>query len=233
LGSVRQRATPTNTRLGPVLPPARAVARLRPGDVAVGRNDVRASLDGVEAGLWALDMLDRHGVTVLNNRDALTAAHDKLATAEALARAGVPHPPTAHVTPWLPLPQLEPPLVLKPRFGSWGRDVTRCDTAADLMLALDDARLRVWFNSTGGVLQRLVPPCGRDLRIVVAGGRIVGSVMRVAAPGEWRTSVELGARRRGRRRRPRRRRPAAAPGQGLDRARGERLGGLQLGVLHE
>ena len=189
------RATPTNTRLGPVLTPAQAITRLRPGDVALGRLDVLSSLDGVERGLWALDMLERRGVTVLNGSDALATTHDKLATAGALACAGIPHPPTVHVAPWLPLPELEPPLVLKPRFGSWGRDVTRCDTSADVEGALDEARLRVWFNATGGVLQRLIPPCGFDLRVLVAGGRVAGSVVRQAPPGEWRTNVDLGARR--------------------------------------
>jgi hypothetical protein len=47
---VASRATPTNVRLGPVLTPAQAVARLRRGDVALGRLDVLRSLDGVEPG---------------------------------------------------------------------------------------------------------------------------------------------------------------------------------------
>ena len=192
---VASRATPTNVRLGPVLTPAQAVARLGCGDVALGRLDVLPTLGGIEPGLWALDLLERRGVKVLNRSDTLAAAHDKLATAQALACAGLPHPPVTHVAPWLPRLPLETPLVLKPRFGSWGRDVTRCDSPAELTRALDEARLRVWFNAAGAVAQPLVPPCGFDLRIIVAGGEVVGAVMRRAAPGEWRTNVALGAQR--------------------------------------
>jgi RimK family alpha-L-glutamate ligase len=192
---VATRLTPTNARLGTVLAPARALSQLRPGDVALGRLDVLPSLDGVESGLWALDRLEELGVTVLNRRAALVAAHDKLATANLLAAADVAHPRTLHVAPWLPLPDLQPPVVLKPRFGSWGRDVIRCDTTEELERALDDVRSRPWFEATGGVLQRLVTPRGYDLRIVVAGDRVVGAVKRVAAAGEWRTNVALGGHR--------------------------------------
>ena len=87
---VAHRATPTNTRLGTVLTPARALARLRRGDVALGRLDVLRSLDGIEPGLWALGRLAELGATVLNGRPALVNAHDKLATAAALDGAGVP-----------------------------------------------------------------------------------------------------------------------------------------------
>lgn len=185
----------TNARLGARLTPAQAVTRLRPGDVALGRLDVLRSLDGIEPGLWALDLLEERGVTVLNGRRALAAAHDKLATASVLAQAGLPHPVTAHIAPWLEPPELAFPVVLKPRYGSWGRDVTRCDSPADLARTLAWARLRVWFNATGGVLQELVPPAGHDLRIVVACGCVTGAVMRRSAPGEWRTNVALGALR--------------------------------------
>src|SRR5262249_11909278 len=54
---VAGRSTPTNERLGSVLGPAQAVTRLRAGDVALGRLDVLLSLDGIEPGLWALDVL--------------------------------------------------------------------------------------------------------------------------------------------------------------------------------
>ncbi len=192
---VAHRVTPTNTRLGLVLTPAQALARLRPGDVALGRLDVLETLDGVEPGLWALDRLAASGVLVRNGRATLVAAHDKLTTARALAATGVPHPRTLHLAPWLPLPALAPPLVLKPRFGSWGRDVVRCDDELSLRRSLAELAGRAWYEATGAIAQELIPSRGHDLRLVVAGGRVVGAVRRVAPTGEWRTNVALGARR--------------------------------------
>ena len=192
---VAHRPTPTNTRLGTVVTPARALGRLRRGDVALGRLDVLRSLDGIEPGLWALEQLEELGVTVLNDRPALVNAHDKLATAAALASAGVPHPHTAHVAPWLPRPKLDPPLVLKPRFGSWGLDVHRCDTTDQVDQMLAELGSRNWYAATGAIAQTLVPPRGFDLRLVVCRGRVAGAIRRVAAPGEWRTNVALGGRR--------------------------------------
>ncbi|MGZ4292359.1 MAG: ATP-grasp domain-containing protein [Gaiellaceae bacterium] len=192
---IAHRVTPTNTRLGAVVSPGQAVARLQPGDIALGRLDVLPSLDGVEPGLWALERLAASGVTVLNGRRTLVAAHDKLTTASSLFEADVPHPRTVHVAPWLPLPELEPPIVLKPRFGSWGQDVVRCDDERSIGRMVAELETRPWYEATGAIAQKLVAPRGYDLRIIVAGGRVVGAVRRVAAPGEWRTNVSLGARR--------------------------------------
>jgi glutathione synthase/RimK-type ligase-like ATP-grasp enzyme len=108
----------------------------------------------------------------------------------------VPHPHTAHVDPDGAPFTLAPPLVLKPRFGSWGRDVVLCDDEADVAATLRSFATRPWFASTGAIAQELLPPHGYDLRLVVSGGRPVGAVERVAAEGEWRTNVALGAARR-------------------------------------
>ena len=177
-----------------VLPPRDALRVLEPGDVALGRLDVRDSLDGVESGSVELERLAASGVEVLNRPSTLVAAHDKLLTARALRLAELPHPPTWLIAEGMPTPAPELPLVLKPRFGSWGRDVVRCRTAAELDAALERASLRAWFREHGALAQELVPPLGWDLRIVIAGGCVVGAARRVAAPGEWRTNVSLGGR---------------------------------------
>lgn len=178
-----------------VAPPAESFVP-RPGDVTLARLDVLPSLDGVEAGLRRLEELERAGAVVLNRPAALLRAHDKLATAIALGRAGVPHPRTAHVLAAEPAPAFGPPYVVKPRFGSWGRDVFRCETHAELASCLESLGRSQWFRRQGALVQELVAPVGRDLRLVVAAGRVVGAVERIAPPGEWRTNVALGARRR-------------------------------------
>jgi len=168
---------------------------LAPGDVALGRLDVRRTLDGVEDGLAALALLHAKGVSVLNQPSALLAAHDKLVTARELERAGVPHPRTTLVLPGLEPPDVELPCVLKPRFGSWGKDVVLCRSRLGLSRAIAQLSARPWFQRHGVLLQELVPPVGHDVRLVVAGGEVVGAVRRHAVPGEWRTNVALGGRR--------------------------------------
>ena len=177
------------------LTPVEAVTTLRQGDAAVGRLDVRDTLDGIEDGLWALGVLAARGVFLLNGPAALIGTHDKLLTARLLRRSGLPHPRTRHIRGDRPYEPLAPPLVLKPRHGSWGRHVTLCETDDALAVALDRARDEPWYVEHGALVQELVPPTGSDLRLVVAGDRVVGAVRREPAPGEWRTNVALGATR--------------------------------------
>jgi RimK family alpha-L-glutamate ligase len=179
-----------------MLSPADARSLLRSHDVAVGRFDVRATLDGVQPGLHVLVELERRGVRVINRVDALMNAHDKLRTARLLTEADLPHPRTAHITSLEQATEITPPVVVKPRFGSWGIDVFRCETGDDLTRTLAAVSSRPWFVRHGALVQELVPPTGYDLRLVVAAGQVVGATERVARPGEWRTNVSLGGTRR-------------------------------------
>jgi RimK family alpha-L-glutamate ligase len=172
--------------------PDAAPGRVGPNDIAIGRIDVRPSLDGVEPGLLGLHELVRRGVHVLNRPSAILAAHDKLRTARALAAKALPHPRTTHLVPGGQI-TLEPPFVVKPRFGSWGIDVYRCLTDEDVADVLDVLSSRDWFRRGGAIVQKYVPTAGHDLRVLVAGGQVVGASRRIAEPGEWRTNVYLGA----------------------------------------
>jgi RimK family alpha-L-glutamate ligase len=176
-----------------LLEPRRALTLLGPGDVALARLDVREELDGIERGTGELERLAAGGVDVRNPPGSLVVAHDKLLTARTLRLAGLPHPHTTLLSPELPAAVPELPLVLKPRFGSWGRDVELCSTAEELDEALVRLQRKRWFREHGALAQELVEPRGWDLRLVVAGGLVVGAACRIARSGEWRTNAALGA----------------------------------------
>jgi RimK family alpha-L-glutamate ligase len=205
LALIACRPTPTNEALAEVssegarwevLTPQRALDVLRPGDAALGRLDVLPTLDGMDDGLWALGALAARGVHVLNGPAALLGTHDKLLTARLLRRHGLPHPLTGHVRDGRALPPFARPVVVKPRFGSWGREVHRCNDGASLAAVHERVRDSDWYRRHGALVQELIPPQGYDLRILVAAGCVVGAVFRVAAEGEWRTNVALGGVRR-------------------------------------
>ena len=176
--------------------PANLADLVRRDDTVLGRLDVRPALDGVEDGLWELHRVEARGIRTLNPAPSLLACHDKLHTAILLARAGVPHPSTRHVDDRGPKADLTFPVVVKPRFGSWGRDVILCESERQLRRSLRRLRRRSWFRGQGALVQELVPPRGYDLRVVIVSGAVVGAVERVAARSEWRTNIALGGSRR-------------------------------------
>jgi RimK family alpha-L-glutamate ligase len=176
-----------------LLEPRMALTSLEAGDVALARLDVRDGLDGIERGTGELERLVAGGIDVRNPPGGLIVAHDKLLTARTLRLAGLPHPHTTLISPALPTAVPELPVVLKPRFGSWGRDVERCTTLRELEDALVRLQRKPWFREHGALAQELVEPRGWDLRFVVAGGRVVGAACRIARRGEWRTNAALGA----------------------------------------
>jgi RimK family alpha-L-glutamate ligase len=178
-----------------LIEPVRALRVLRRGDLALARLDVRPTLDGIQVGMEALGELSARGVTILNDPSTLLSTHDKLLTARLLTGAGVPHPETRLLTAASPDVPWTGPVVVKPRFGSWGLHVVRCETAAEFHDHAASLSRYQWFLACGAVVQELVPPAGFDVRLVVARHRVVGAVARVSAGGEWRTNVALGARR--------------------------------------
>jgi [lysine-biosynthesis-protein LysW]---L-2-aminoadipate ligase len=174
---------------------ARLLGRLD-GAVLLGRTDVTRRLDGVGAAFWELRRLERDGWPVVNRSRTLLRCHDKLQTARHLHRAGLPHPRTALLRGADAVPDFPGPYVVKPRFGSWGRDVERCADEPELRACLRRLVRRRWFRAHGALVQEYLPNDAIDLRVVVAAGQVVGAIERVAAAGEWRTNISLGGTRR-------------------------------------
>lgn len=129
---------------------------------------------------------------VANRIDALLSAQDKLRTSWLLRREGVPTPPAAAVQrPEAALEVLDAfgEVVLKPIAGSLGDGVARASRG----LAGRKVVLEALERAGAVYLQRYVPHAGRDARLFVVGHRVAGAMERVAARGEWRTNVGLGA----------------------------------------
>ena len=192
---IAHRETNTNLRLLEAVPAgieatllssAETLGHLGDGDAALARLDVLPTVDGIEPGAWELARLEAEGIRMLNRLRTLSATHDKLMTARLLKAAGVPHPTTRHVThPHTP-PTLDPPFVVKPRFGSCGIDVYMCKDRASTRACLEELSTRRWFRRQGALVQQLVPPLGHDLRIVVASGQSL------APSSGWRLPVSGG-----------------------------------------
>jgi RimK family alpha-L-glutamate ligase len=175
--------------------PAMAAEIARPGDLVVGRVDVLPDVSGIAPGLSDLARAAASGATVLNPSSALVAAHDKLLTAERFMERGVPHPETLHVDAKTIRKLDRFPCVVKPRFGSWGRDVVLVPSRAELEVTAKLFARRRWFREDGAIAQEYIDT-RTDLRVLICCGSVVGAVSRIARPGEWRTNVALGAHRR-------------------------------------
>ena len=198
---IAHKLSPTNVELvargwpdadSMLLEPQAALRQLRRGDVALNRLDVLPTLSGVEDGLWIVGQLEAHGVRVLNSASALLSAHDKLLTARVLESGGLPHPRTARLTRTRDAAGFHYPVVAKPRFGSWGRDVVICADPSELARYLAASLTKSWGRA-GAIVQEFIHYAEGDLRLVVAGGQVVGSASRRPRAGEWRTNVALGA----------------------------------------
>jgi RimK family alpha-L-glutamate ligase len=170
-----------------IVPSAEIHPRVRAGDTVLGRIALLPSLDGVQGCVWDLRKLERLSVRILNPASALLATHDKLMTALRLARSGIHHPRTAHVDhDDAVLPELALPVVVKPRFGSRGHDVVRCDDRQSLRQCLQLLRGKHWFRRQGALVQELVGlGDASDVQLLVCRNEIVGAVRREAS-GSWR-----------------------------------------------
>ncbi|MDG6103027.1 lysine biosynthesis protein LysX [Dactylosporangium aurantiacum] len=135
------------------------------------------------------------GVPTLNRPEVLDTCGDKLRTALAFHREGLPIPQAAVAwgTPAAldAMPKLGYPVVVKPVTGSWGHltarvyDEEQGRTVLEHRAALPNPQQHVFY------LQEHIDKPGRDIKSYVAGGEVVCAIYKNAVD-DWRTNTAIG-----------------------------------------
>jgi len=160
-------------------------------DAVLARIIPGGSLEQLIYRVDALHWLENRGVRVVNSPRAIERSVDKFYTTTLLHDAGLLVPETVvceRVEDAMVAVRSMGDVVIKPIFGSLGHGMVRVsdpDVALRVVRALDQIR-SVFY------VQRAIDHSGRDLRVFVVGGRVLGAIERRAPAGEWRTNVAIG-----------------------------------------
>ena len=137
---------------------------------------------------------------LFKSSEAVERCDDKMLTYLALSDSGIEIPESVSA-PLCYTPGVHPdesflsrtaaklgfPLVAKKSFGSFGKDVRLIRTMDELRTTEKD------FLYCPHFYQRyLAESAGRDIRVIVIGGRAVAAMERRAQKGEFRSNIELG-----------------------------------------
>jgi RimK family alpha-L-glutamate ligase len=166
-------------------------------DAVLARIIPDGSLEQIIYRVDALHWIEERGVMVMNSARAIERSVDKFYTTALMQEAGLPTPETVvceraadamtAIRALLGRPGAGEgdDVVIKPIFGSMGHGMTRVsdlDVAFRVVRALEQVRA-VFY------VQRAVDHGGRDVRVFVVGGAVLGAIERQAPDGEWRTNV--------------------------------------------
>ena len=144
--------------------------------------------------LYALTVLETHGIPTVNTFEVADICGNKLLTTMRLIRDKVPSPRTRLAfTPESALSAVEElgyPAVLKPLVGSWGRLISKVNDrdAAESILEHKDV-LGTYMHSIYYVQEYVQKP-GRDIRAFVVGDETIGAIYR--ASQHWITNTARG-----------------------------------------
>jgi len=145
--------------------------------------------------LSVLRQFERLNVLTLPNSQAIEASKDKMYANQIMAQAGLPIPKTM-LTRFpcraeLVEKQVGFPCVLKVVTGSHGAGVYLCENAkqfedlSELISSLD--------SKTSMIIQEYISSSkGRDLRVIVIGGRVVGAMQRKSTDGSFKANISRG-----------------------------------------
>ena len=165
---------------------------------AIALPDVCLARTGSGTGFYNLSVLrqlERLNVLTLPNSAAIESSKDKFYSNQILAQAGLPIPKTMlarfPVSHELVEKQIGLPCVIKVVTGSHGAGVYLCET---LKQFLDLQELIASLDSKNSmIIQEYVKEsAGRDLRVIVVGGKVIGAMERSSTDGNFRANVSRG-----------------------------------------
>ena len=165
---------------------------------SLARPDFILCRTGAETDYFTLAVLrhfERRGVRLVNGPEAIDLVADKLHTMQRLARAGLPIPAT--ILGKVPMgvdiveEELGFPLIVKTLRGTRGTGVLKCEDRSqfeDLAGLLESADAKADF-----LFQHYVRSShGRDVRVLVIGGRVIAAMERRSPAGHFKSNVSLG-----------------------------------------
>lgn len=140
-------------------------------------------------------MLEAAGFSLVNSAKAIELCDDKMKTYIHLVKHGINVPNTissplnyAGVDDGLSIEianLLEYPVVIKEVYGSMGRGVHLAKNSEELI------NIRKQFKKIPHLYQKFVGIAGRDIRVIVIGGKAVGAMERINDK-DFRSNIELG-----------------------------------------
>jgi RimK family alpha-L-glutamate ligase len=160
-------------------------------DAVLARIIPGGSLEQIIFRVDALHWIEERGIPVVNSPRTIERCVDKFYTTALLHEAGLPTPETIvceSAEEAMAAVRAMGDVIIKPIFGSLGHGLVRVsDPAVALRVVRSLEQIRSVFY-----VQQAIDHGGRDLRVFVVGGRVLGSISRHAPPGEWRTNVAIG-----------------------------------------
>lgn len=141
--------------------------------------------------------LERLGVTVLNSSQSIDMVKDKLYTLQVLAASNLPVPNTMLAKFPLDIDivakQIDFPVVVKTVTGSMGSGVYLSESRAnfqELMSLIESTK-----PNANIILQEFISSSrGRDLRVIVVGGRAIACMQRAATDGGFKSNISRGGK---------------------------------------
>jgi RimK family alpha-L-glutamate ligase len=160
-------------------------------DAVLARIIPNGSLEQIIYRVDALHWIEERGVPVMNSPRAIERSVDKFYTTALLQEAGLQTPETVvceSAADAMAAVLEMGDVIVKPIFGSMGHGMVRVsdpDVAFRVVRSLEQIRA-VFY------VQRVVDHGGKDVRVFVVGGRVLGAIERGAPGGDWRTNVSRG-----------------------------------------